>query len=273
MTGRNEDENKWSCHERKRNVQSGWRSRWRSLRARKRCAQVGQKMRGIILRRGWKFSRQYQRGTKNSFRWWGIGQLMRRGTENQETPRKVSNPIGWRATCSQGVLESAMGTVLPCHWTVDGMLWWWCEKCAEMRKAETIGCPRNEKKISVRTETNRNKICFAFVPVCFVKPTKKNFGLFRCFEPLSKQPKQTGLFQNEPKQSGIFWKIPKQKILSGSADLYTVTSITVQFNKLLFGFYTSNNCRCSKQHISLLLLWVFFRPLSCPRYLTVQYSP
>ncbi len=24
------------------------------------------------------------------------------------------------------------GTVLPCHWTVDGMLWWWCEKCAEM---------------------------------------------------------------------------------------------------------------------------------------------
>ncbi len=34
-----------------------------------------------------------------------------------------------------------------------------------------VGCPRNEKKIfSVRTETNRNKICFAFVSVCFVKP-------------------------------------------------------------------------------------------------------
>ncbi len=68
-----------------------------------------------------------------------------------------------------------------------------------------LGCPRNEKKkISVRTETNRNKICFAFVSVCFMKPKKKIFGLFRCFEPISKQPKQTELFRNEPKQSGMF---------------------------------------------------------------------
>jgi hypothetical protein len=73
-----------------------------------------------------------------------------------------------------------------------------------------LGCPRNEKKIfSVRTETNRNKICFAFVSVCFVKPKNIFFGLFRYFEPISKQPKQTDLFRNEPKQSGIFWKIPK----------------------------------------------------------------
>jgi hypothetical protein len=72
-----------------------------------------------------------------------------------------------------------------------------------------IECPRNEKKnISVRTETNRNKICFPFVSVCFVKPKKAIFGLFRCFEPISKQPKQTELFRNEPKQSGIFLKIP-----------------------------------------------------------------
>ncbi len=49
----------------------------------------------------------------------------------------------------------------------------------------------------VRTETNRNKICFAFVSVCFVKPKTKIFGLFRCFEPISKQPKQTGLFRNK----------------------------------------------------------------------------
>ncbi len=68
-----------------------------------------------------------------------------------------------------------------------------------------IGCPRNEKKIfSVRTETNRNKICFAFVSVCFVKPKKNFFRLFWCFEPISKQPKQTELFRNEPKQSEIF---------------------------------------------------------------------
>ncbi len=37
-----------------------------------------------------------------------------------------------------------------------------------------------------------------------MKP-KKIFGLFRCFEPLSKQLKQTELFRNEPKQSGIFF--------------------------------------------------------------------
>ncbi len=43
MTRRSQDKNKWSCHERKRNVQSGWRSRCKSLRARKRGAQVGQK--------------------------------------------------------------------------------------------------------------------------------------------------------------------------------------------------------------------------------------
>ncbi len=65
-----------------------------------------------------------------------------------------------------------------------------------------LGCPRNKQKyISVRTETNRKKICFTFVSVCFVKPKTKNFGLFRCFEPKSKQPKQTELFRNKPKQT------------------------------------------------------------------------
>jgi hypothetical protein len=49
---------------------------------------------------------------------------------------------------------------------------------AEDVEAE-VGCPRNKpKKISVRTETNRNTICFGFVSVCFVKPKTKNFGLF-----------------------------------------------------------------------------------------------
>jgi hypothetical protein len=37
-----------------------------------------------------------------------------------------------------------------------------------------LGCPRNKQtKILVRTETNRNKICFGFVSVCFVKPKQK----------------------------------------------------------------------------------------------------
>ncbi len=66
-----------------------------------------------------------------------------------------------------------------------------------------LGCPRNKQKyFSVRTETNRNKICFAFVSVCFVKPKTKSFGLFRFFESVSKQPKQTELFHNKPKQTG-----------------------------------------------------------------------
>ncbi len=86
-------------------------------------------------------------------------------------------------------------------------------------RTETIGCPRNEpKKISVWTKNNWNKICFGFVSVCFVKPKTKNFGLFRCFEPISKQSKhQNSLFryrsettetsyfetnQNKPKQTG-----------------------------------------------------------------------
>ena len=34
-----------------------------------------------------------------------------------------------------------------------------------------------------------------------MKPKRKNFGLFRCFEPISKQPKQTDLFRNELKQT------------------------------------------------------------------------
>ena len=37
----------------------------------------------------------------------------------------------------------------------------------------------------------------------------KKFGLFRCFEPISKQPKQTDLFRNKPKQTETtlnFWK-------------------------------------------------------------------
>ncbi len=38
---------------------------------------------------------------------------------------------------------------------------------------------------------------------------QKKFVLFRCFEPISKQLKQTEMFRNEPKQPKIFIKIPK----------------------------------------------------------------
>jgi hypothetical protein len=64
----------------------------------------------------------------------------------------------------------------------------------------SIVCPRNKQKfISVRTETNRNSICFGSFSVCFAKPITMFFGLFRGFGPVSKQPKQTDLFRNKPK--------------------------------------------------------------------------
>jgi hypothetical protein len=43
----------------------------------------------------------------------------------------------------------------------------------------------------------------------FRETKKKNFALFRCFEPISKQPKQIDLFRNKPKQTETtlnFWK-------------------------------------------------------------------
>jgi hypothetical protein len=45
----------------------------------------------------------------------------------------------------------------------------------------------NKKHFSVRTEKKLNSICFECFPFCFMKPPK--IGLFRCFEPASKQPK------------------------------------------------------------------------------------
>ncbi len=58
----------------------------------------------------------------------------------------------------------------------------------------------SSKQTKINLGSNQNKICFAFVSVCFVKPKRKNFGLFRCFEPILKQLKQTDLFHNKPKQ-------------------------------------------------------------------------
>jgi hypothetical protein len=58
---------------------------------------------------------------------------------------------------------------------------------------------------SVRAETNRNSICFGCFSVCFAKPKNIFFsvclGLFRCFELVTKQPKQTEFSRNKPKKS------------------------------------------------------------------------
>ncbi len=52
-----------------------------------------------------------------------------------------------------------------------------------------------------QTETRSVSVVFR---VCFVKPKTNNFGLFRCFKPISKQQKQTELFRNKLKQPKIF---------------------------------------------------------------------
>jgi hypothetical protein len=64
-----------------------------------------------------------------------------------------------------------------------------------------LGCPRNNQIFfSVRTETNRNSICFSCFSVCFAKPKKNFSGLFRFFGPVSKQPKQTEFSRNKQKK-------------------------------------------------------------------------
>jgi hypothetical protein len=73
-----------------------------------------------------------------------------------------------------------------------------------------LGCPRNNQIFfSVRTETNRNSICFGCFLVCFTKPKNIFFGLFRCFGPVSKQPKQTEFYRNKLKQTK---KIPPKTL-------------------------------------------------------------
>jgi hypothetical protein len=58
-----------------------------------------------------------------------------------------------------------------------------------------VGCPRNEKKKNFGSNRNKPKqdlfrVCFGL----FRETKKKYFGLFRCFEPISKQLKQIELF-------------------------------------------------------------------------------
>ncbi len=72
-----------------------------------------------------------------------------------------------------------------------------------------VSWKQTKKNFDFRTETNQNKISFAFVSVCFVKPKTKYFALFRCFKPISKQPKQTELFRNKPKQTETNRNNPK----------------------------------------------------------------
>ncbi len=85
--------------------------------------------------------------------------------------------------------------------------------CSKKKSARSYVSRESLKQTKINFGSNRNKICFGFVSVFFMKPKTKNFGLFRCFQPISKQPKQTELFRNKPKQPWIFWKLPKYTLL------------------------------------------------------------
>ncbi len=63
---------------------------------------------------------------------------------------------------------------------------------------------KQTKKIQFELKQNLFRLCFGL----FRETNNKkfwfvsiSFGLFWCFEPISKQPKQTELFQNKPKQT------------------------------------------------------------------------
>jgi hypothetical protein len=63
--------------------------------------------------------------------------------------------------------------------------------------------------------SNQNSICIGCLSVCFAKPKNVFFGLFRCFGPVSKHPKQTEFCQNKPKQTENISK--KRSLLGGSS--------------------------------------------------------
>ncbi len=59
----------------------------------------------------------------------------------------------------------------------------------------------SSKQTNKNFDLNRNKICFGCVLVCFVKSKTKIFGLFRCFELISKQTDCFETNRNNPKFS------------------------------------------------------------------------
>ncbi len=86
----------------------------------------------------------------------------------------------------------------------------WLRPCNSLRVSSN-----KQTKILVRTETNRSKISFGGVSVCFMKQKTKNFGLFRCFKPISKQLNKQNCFEtnrNNPKFSEKYQNMLSIKI-------------------------------------------------------------
>ena len=69
----------------------------------------------------------------------------------------------------------------------------------------------SSKQTKIIFGSNRNKPKQDLFRVCF--------GLFRCFEPISKQPKQTDLFRNKPKQTETTLNFLKNTHIQGASGI------------------------------------------------------
>ncbi len=79
-----------------------------------------------------------------------------------------------------------------------------CLHTAVASDLSTLQSRVSSKQTKIIFGLNRNKPKQDLFRVCFglfCETKNKSFGLFRCFEPISKQPKQTELFLNKPKQT------------------------------------------------------------------------
>jgi hypothetical protein len=93
--------------------------------------------------------------------------------------------------------------VVSLHWEIHGV-------CQVLQ----VGCPRNDQNFfSVQTETNRNSICFGCFSVCFAKPKKKFFGLFRFVSVFRTGIKTTETNKTFSKQAETNRKNPKKRTL------------------------------------------------------------
>ncbi len=111
----------------------------------------------------------------------------------------------WSSRCTGPWVCSGTGTGTSWRWPPHSRpapAWSWRLPASRVSSKQT-------KKIPVRTETNRNKICFCWVSVCFVKPKTENsvcFGvsnLYRnnwnkqnCFETNRNNPKFSEKYPN-----------------------------------------------------------------------------
>jgi hypothetical protein len=78
----------------------------------------------------------------------------------------------------------------------------WYLGCVEVIIRVMLSNMVSSKQTKINHGSNKNKPKQDLFRVCFglFRETKKYFGLFRCFKPISKQPKQTELFCNKLKQ-------------------------------------------------------------------------